>query len=108
MDVGEVTECLNSETRRILLILLHKYKGATMQEILEEFSTKKALARENIYRHLEILVNSGLLRKEYDPKKKKLNYVLLFESISFHITDNGIEIAVDFERNNNKGDIKNE
>ncbi len=106
MDAGEIIESLNSDTRRFLLILLHKHKGATMQEILTEFSATKTLARENVYKHLEILVESGLLRKEYDAKKKKLNYLLIVESIYFHITDDGIEVAVNGEKSKNIGDVK--
>lgn len=78
-------------------IIVNK-KKASLPEIVEVMHTiniEKGLARENIYRHLEILVVVGLIGKQYDQNEKKLYYLPKVKSIKIEFAQDGIQVILE-------------
>ena len=82
MELTKVGSALSNRTRVRLLQLLSEQSHST-QSACEEYNDKYSDSkhRESIYRGLEKLVESGLVRKEYESENKRLEYTLRVESL---------------------------
>jgi len=93
VDVSDLGTALSNPTRVNLLRLLgdssydaseaHKAYNQTFEE------TKH---RESIYRELEKLVDSGLVRKDYDQEEKQLVYSLQYTSVEVDLRSGNIDM----------------
>ncbi len=84
--------------RQILMGIIVNKERATLPEIVEamkKINLERGLERENVYRHLEILVETGLIGKQYDQSQKKLYYLPKVKSIKIEFTHNGIEVFIE-------------
>jgi Fe2+ or Zn2+ uptake regulation protein len=87
-----ILSVLRSDLRREILRLLSNQEMTT-QDVFKALKTNKNFNvsyRENIYKELEQLVESGLATKGYDYQRKKLYYKSDLEKIIVNIKENSI------------------
>jgi Fe2+ or Zn2+ uptake regulation protein len=70
----------------------------SLPEIVKKMQARnvmRGIARENVYRHLEILVNAGLIGKQYDQNQKKIYYLPKVKSIKIEFGREGLKIDIE-------------
>jgi len=80
----------------LMRVVISKSKASLPEivEAMQNINPGKSFARENIYRHLEILVSAGLIGKQYDQNLKKIYYLPKIRSIKMEFTQKGIEVII--------------
>lgn len=82
MDPNKVFKVLSVETNRLIMQIIDKPK--TAMEIFKEVKERTQIKnRESVYKALEHLRETGLVKKFYDEEKKGIYYKRKADSISY-------------------------
>ncbi len=82
-----ISTALSNESRIKSLLIIGKNRKMSLNSFHKEAEEGGIYSNiETSYRNLELMVSSGLLKKTYDPIKKKLLYVINEEviEVNFH------------------------
>lgn len=90
-EVAELAKVLSNPKR--LQIILELSDGPKSIKQLHE-SQDSLKYRDSTYRHVEKLFESGIVDKNYDHKKKDMEYELVSSSIKFEFLDDCIDTTI--------------
>jgi len=93
-NVSNISQRLSSETRlKIIKILMDR--DLTVKEVRDIYERKheRDIRRESIYRELEKLRDSGLVKKEYYEEQKNFRYSLSYKIIKIDLDE--MEVTFD-------------
>lgn len=88
LQLSKIANVLSSETNREIIKILRQ-KPMTNMEIYTRMKTK-IVCRESIFKALKKLVNTGLVEKFYD-KKKRVRYRLFHSKYIIDLTKETVE-----------------
>ena len=90
MNMVKVAKALSSKIRCSLLRL--SGESLSLSEIFQECLEYglKPVRIETIYRHLEILVDAGLLEKQYYKNDKRVKYIRTVTELRFNLSTSEI------------------
>ncbi|MGY5871804.1 MAG: helix-turn-helix domain-containing protein [Candidatus Thorarchaeota archaeon] len=92
MNISDIGKVLSSNTRCRLLVLLEK--SLSLNEIYNKYreEDQKTLRKETIYRHLESLVDSGLVEKKYYQDDKRVKYYCSLKELRFELATGNLSV----------------
>jgi len=94
VNIVKVLRVLASERRLKILGIMNR-TNQTSAELHRKFNSRygEKYPRETIYRDLELLVNTGIVAKNYDRGDKKLYYTLTTEKVAIDLRTPEIKIG---------------
>jgi len=90
MLLHKVVRALDSELRVRILVLLCE-RDMTSTDVLSELKEHRPMYRQSVNKALEMLKESGLVRKYYDDSRKALYYSLVKKMITINLKDGSID-----------------
>ena len=90
MRLEKVIYALNSDLRRKILRLLCN-EDMTASEVFLELKQDAPKYRQSVNKTLEILKESGLVRKYYNDTKKALYYRIVKKNLSMNLEEMSVE-----------------
>lgn len=90
MQLDKVIHALDADLRRKILSLLC-HEDMTASEVFLELKQDAPKYRQSVNKALEILKESGLVRKYYNDTKKALYYRIVKKNLSLNLEEMSVE-----------------